>query len=1354
MVRAARARVRSGDDTDEDALLLAAHARRKSQTNTPEKRRKAKAANVAHDADVAVRKFEQDFRDRVSPMFREADDEGGSALKTLGKIAGALPLAANPAGLAGLAANAAGVTIAGKGASEVLDRGVGPLLDKAAENQRGAGLPKGLKTAGVGGSVNPVNVPSILRTPAAAVSVLADDPVKEGPRLAKDLAVMAKNAPQGVIQSIMDPAGALEATVGDYKRRYADDSYADKKKRLQKEGIAPEALDAFGLVSSGGTVATQAVGKIAKKVAPGGKVDRFINAPRPNLRVSEKVVVPQRKGKNLVTIAAQSNLDKRRARRVQKQTRESMDRQFGEVVERKGMTRRERDAVKQRLHDKSYGPGVRGVMPGDGEVVHLSAGRRGVLDRQAAAQRRDVAWTSSSAYRRLNRAKAQYVKTGEREWQALSLREQNAAAAVLEGLVNVKSPKASLAAVERELKRVEGEQARVKAENPELWRKVVAPAISAGASDLKVLRSLRDDLKVRPEKVLTPKLASFLNNARVRQRELAGTVTDSVSQATQLGRRYAPAGERLGSRGAYEVERQALELLGQHGDVPNALKAVDEMIVAAREGEAKRGQIGGLSRLRGAVQRVGAEVAEGGLDAARMRVAERFAARTQRRAEQVGLDLSDPVYFLHRDVTTGGTGAYTTGGAERGAVPGPKKSNMTFLRLGVRDLSDAAYSQGLMQSIKRSEQWRMVDELFTDHVPEWSKNNGEGVTWAEFRHMVGRQQEKGLLLDGQDWVAWTPKRIDGRHKSVDGAPEVDQGGDTGMLADGSPDAGGVHDLPDPNAAVPQWAETGQKFFVVPRAVMEEMRRDMGPATKIAREWGKLTSWQSQAILGSNPAYGVRQALQQMPVAVVQVGGQWVTPEFWRAWNQIRKGRKSRPRTFNEIADTLGFQSRSEDAVRTPSSGDFAANVRRQQTAFVKAWPALMGGSSLRDYLVSPRHSIDRKGDLSVAARTAIKTPFLPFKVNRDLNLMIDAWQDRLSRTMVLAATDARAARRAKREARAAGTVAKKTGPVAAAFELPDAEFTELQRSPEWRQTMREYHTVGTKFLGDFANYTQAELRAIRPFIPFYGFVRFSTKLLLHTLPLEHPVMLAAFLQLSGMQARERDRMLKEYAKREGLDLESPEMLAAKVITDNKLGMFDVSFLNPISGPALDAIEQAAGGGNALKASSGLMSPLTKALIEGMSNSSIFTGGKLSNAKGAIDDRSNPMNLVDTGRYTLSKLGQTTWPWRTLDTLLNKDKGKPTDTSLPWDFQPYPYKRKDTIEANEKRKRAAREHSVLDTILGQTVPLVPNPKLRDSVLSSAAYEGQRKAGKPKKKGSSLGGMGGGLGGGLGGLGIGP
>jgi hypothetical protein len=1339
---AAQKRVAAGRGSEQDRLVVQTHQAR-TANDGGRSRGAVQAANARHDraAEAARGRQLQDLIAGIGPKERNERDTAAPKPKKDKSLFSRLVDDAKSAPgdlVEGTKKNVASLV---KGAADATNAAGNAVIKLSefdplnTETDTRKAMQAGTDPSGAAKAL--VAAPKVL---ANVARVSADDP-SQLTRAVKDVASMVKDLPAGVVATAKDPAGAASATVKDFKRRYGpllEGKDEEFRARLKKEGIAPEVVDSLGLLSGESAAGARAVSATSKAVArttkagsrvnrAANRVERFVNEPRPDRVLSENVAKKQKKSKGLVGTGVNRAVDASRRRRVNQELLQAAAKR-GQVPA--NVKPRKARKLLHSAEADNVGNGVRGVLPKENQVAPRSAKLRNLAVQRATAR------TASVGFRRLERLQNELTRDAERRFQSLSKVEQRAAVHALEGTINPADAAASLRAIDKRVRAIKAERARVKRDDPERYAEEYAPLLGKeNADELVQLSKLRATIAANPDRVLSPKLREFVAGEQQRRPRVERVAGESVRPSTMAARRYAPLGELTGTRGAYEPRRAAIGRLEEKAPA-SVLKDIGSEIKAARSGGASKGVVARLQAEARAVRQISngkapsRRMAPEDLDFARTAEASSFVTSTKKLAAAQGLGDVDPVFVKHRKRDTGGAGMRAVGGAERGAVAGPKKSDLSLFRKGFRDTSDRAYALGMQESAKRAVQWRMVDELVQDHVPEWSRGkNGKGLTLRQFETASERK-----LLDPKDWTAWRAGR-ERAHPDDDARVNDDADFESVPLSD---------------VTSTDWALQGQTFYAVPTAAFNEMKRSRGPADVAAARFSRFTGAQSNLILATNPAYGVRQVLQTMPLTLISVGSRLTDPAFRRNLQAYKRAAKLQPDQWSDVLDVIGVRSKSADAVRSVKRAD-RLDVKRFEGALVHTWGGLFG-APVKDYFVAQRRSPGGAGTASQVGRTAGKVALTPFRLMRDGNMMLDAWQDRFARVAALAAQDARMAkgpadRFGKEVADATAAQAKRIGPLAAALGLPPAELDNLARSREFRQLANEAADGITKWLGDYANYTQLEQKSIRAVLPFYGFARHSTRLLVYTLPVEHPFVFAAVLSQVGVQQRKKEQLLRDYMKKIGREGDIPDMLDGLMLTADgggKLETVDWRWMNPLTGPVFEALSSDPG-----SATTGAMTPILKGALETMFETNAFTKQRLTNADGASGP-SNPLTGVDKSRVVLNRFLSSMFPFRAYNDWKNGEKGKLADTSLPFDAVPMPYKPLQSgkpsagMERNTKRIDEAKRQGTTERLLDSVVPF--RGKSGMSLLNSAEYEKQNKDGKApakkKRKPASGGGFGGG------------
>lgn len=1304
---AAQRRVNTGKGSEHDKLIVETHARR-TRNDEDRPRAAVQAANEAHDraarkaqavsliaglgkasrGDVGTEhrgllsKLEDDFKSLPSDFVKGTKENTGSVLSGAGSA----------------------VSAVGDARASAMHRTADPL--QKAQYRAGAGDDA---------------VVAVARTAGNTLKAASEDPVGVTAKTAKGLLESVPETVAAIPQLLMHPGESAKGIAKDYSDRYGWAMEPDKdrreegakkqRERIKKEGAAAEVLDAAIVGPTASTAGARAVSRIGRTGQAGTRraaMADFVDAPRPDLAIGDGKAVAQRKSSGLLGITAQRALDKKRETRVQKQAEAKRSKaQFGDGTPTD--TRAARERANQRSR-QDHGRGVRGVLPRDGQVAHLSAGWAGPFDRQAAAQRKQLSKLTGTASRRVNRAADDHARPAEVALAKLRPEERRAARAALEGRLSLTDPKVALAQVDRQIASVKREREALKAKPKKAAD--YEGLIAEQTDNLRSLTQLRRDLADRPGKVLTPALREFVKTEQARRPEFEDVAGDVLTPVTMERRRVDPAAVDFGTYEQHATERKALDALrAADGDVQKAVASIDakrdRASVTSEKGKAKRRTLGRDKRALEEITRgAGPRLSASDIDELEAKLVDAHYDRTAQAATAAGVENFDPVFFGHRRADSGGLSEFTAGAGGKGKVAGFKRSELQLHKLGFVDETPGGYAIGKQQAAKRAAQWQLVDEVAQDFVPKWARGaDGNGITRKQFESEVRKQG-----LDPQDWALWQSKASlddNGRGNTGDG--------DLGLTLD---------DVNRLGSAAPAW--TRGRFHVIPRNVLDDMNQQAG---KIARTAQRVAGGTSGAILGSNPFYAIRQTLQTVPLTLVHTKLGILDPVVRANFRALRKAEKNNPRVMRDLHDRFGTRSRMKDFTESPRMGSLARDEKRWAAGLAYDQRILFGVDW--NHLVEERRSPGARGTASLIARTAAKRNPLSvvLRASRDFNVLVDGWQDRLQRTFVLAYEDARLAKQGIRKdfpqiaSQDAGDLARKLGPIAAASQLPWSEYKALDRSPEFRHTVEDAGDQLVKFLGDYANYSKAEQRYARSVFMFYGFVRHSGRLLLTTLPLEHPVMFAAALQLGQLSAQERSRMIDQFAKRHLLTPETARGVVA-IADGDTLKTIDTKWMNPLLGPLTEI------GSSGITGQLPIPTPYV-AFLESRFGVSDFSGNPLSNEHGPAI-YGNKLSAEDRGRVFANRMLSMLYPVRVLDTALNGDRGKMADTSIPL-IAPQPVKYKAGGEGDEKNKHRIAEATAAGGLLRAAEAGVPLfPKRGSKLIESAEYTTDNAPGVPKPK----------------------
>jgi hypothetical protein len=302
-----------------------------------------------------------------------------------------------------------------------------------------------------------------------------------------------------------------------------------------------------------------------------------------------------------------------------------------------------------------------------------------------------------------------------------------------------------------------------------------------------------------------------------------------------------------------------------------------------------------------------------------------------------------------------------------------------------------------------------------------------------------------------------------------------------------------------------------------------------------------------------------------------------------------------------------------------------------------------------------------------------------------------------------------------------------------------------------RKLIEEHGEAVTKFLGDFASLTAFERKFLGRGFMFYPFVRFSTRVALYTMPIEHPMVGGILAEIGNMEAEQREELFGEGSLRwTGGKIYLP---GGKAVNFTKL--------NPVGNAALGALQE-----HRPAALLGVMPPFVGAMYNQLSDEDYFTGSRQlyeGDPSKAYAEGVGDLDLGDPTRLRIAAsdfLGLSS-AYRGLNRMgINPAQGFQHDPALEGyqgadslAFSPRPVKFKGEGSKEQKLKSAAAKRNEAvrqsnDTWLQQFIPFLPEnendaERHRQQLLIDAEHN-RPKTGNRKKSGGFGSGGGGGFG----------
>ena len=651
------------------------------------------------------------------------------------------------------------------------------------------------------------------------------------------------------------------------------------------------------------------------------------------------------------------------------------------------------------------------------------------------------------------------------------------------------------------------------------------------------------------------------------------------------------------------------------------------------------------------------------LEQARAQKARAWVEQVRARAREAGLD--EPGYVPHQENPTLRRGDFTLGNIAR-AMRGPKQSGMALFREGRATANPRLVAQAIATNIKRKHQWRAVAAVGERHALPWSRGKrGEGISVKEARRRLTRA---GLAL--HDFVL-----IDmGRFRTLERAlADGDEAGANATLYEalrettiragrkaGEQDRLDVPDLELVEAKLRDQGgeELVERFrrksgvYVVPKGAADELLAGLQPPGLVSRVSGKVTGLTSAAILGLNPSWLAFQVAANVFATVFgQPGALLEMAKAHRMYRRLSKAERDR------LDDMLGIGLL--ESTRSPQMGTLGGPLTEVARQF---------------------------GDSRVGRALKAANPVR-------LMFTADAAQNAAFRRAVLTSAAKREAfRRIRRES---GRMAEAVARVEQLLRLKPGEpvMRQVERILAEPETVERLAKHVNNVLGDYTRYTARERRYLRPYVMFYGFLRYATRLAFYTMPVRHPVMASIALKLGQLHVEEVKDLL-------GGD-QAPWAFG-RVFFEGKNGdlrSVDLLRMNPVTTPLTEALSDRP------KALLGLSSPVVAAALDQVFGGVGFLGGRGFRVRGSARENRNP-EAEERLRIVVDDVLSSVFPYRAANQFFHGKKGVLGDDSLLWDPRPLEYRTPKARARNQQRIERSKDGPA--SLLEQFVPFIPRP----------------------------------------------
>ncbi len=442
-----------------------------------------------------------------------------------------------------------------------------------------------------------------------------------------------------------------------------------------------------------------------------------------------------------------------------------------------------------------------------------------------------------------------------------------------------------------------------------------------------------------------------------------------------------------------------------------------------------------------------------------------YVKRVKATAKKQGLDR--PGYFPSKELVEGEFGARTTGGTK--AMMADRQRTGELFRTGRESSDRRLLPTAHARNIKRGINHKLVsDTLDGAQYGRYNKADGKGKTLHE--------QKLDVDNDGVTKVAYWNPGIYNKIRRAQGDTDVDVESE---LGDVSIEDALKHSTWDGKSTVPDEYANDRGWKVVDESVYDEIHDAVksGKSDFVGRSWDIGKGKMSRVIL-AHPAWLSFQTASNGLLTGISGTGPKSIVDSQRFW------RKLTPEQKDAIEPYIGVKPFHDDQTRLGAASN--SKVINSYRAF-------------------------KQTDFYKKAHKA--NPL-------DLIFRVDNAQNNFWRKAVFY-------NKAKKEAYArmgknASVIQKGQQRLEHMFDLdPEDQIKALAKN---RKDIERVAESVNEFLGDYTTYTAKERRVLSRAVMFYGFLRFSLKFSMYTMPAKHPIMSSIFLQLGRLQTDEIDRI--------------------------------------------------------------------------------------------------------------------------------------------------------------------------------------------------------------------------------------
>ena len=499
-----------------------------------------------------------------------------------------------------------------------------------------------------------------------------------------------------------------------------------------------------------------------------------------------------------------------------------------------------------------------------------------------------------------------------------------------------------------------------------------------------------------------------------------------------------------------------------------------------------------------------------------------FGARVQG-LQEAELNITNmPSYIRSEVVGKGKTwGEYTRGG-QHGASTQDRQYQGVLAGAGIESGSLETVLRGVQRSLKRQTQWPQITNMFRKGTPEELRGkDGGGVTWEA---VADWGQTKGVDLDDGYW--FEAKKFEDARINVE----------KGLDAEGNPTPARpitadnkfddhelgvvmgetITDL----QAVPSstFKSTGRGYWV-PREFGNEVIGQAEGSQLGWRLWDKSVGASSGLLLAFNLPWLAYQVFSNASTSIIGGTGPM---GFAAGLAWFRDMKKNNPELYQAVAAHAGLQ--------TSGFMDAVGQGRRVGSAVEDFGPGKMKDAA---------RAIQGFGELPAFKGLQLK--------RRGGNVMnaffrVDAAQNDFFRKAMLYSSMKRQMYE-EMGSSVEGLSRTQAAMLPTMKELHQTSWLDLspKARAESNQRLQKRLENDTKFLeehsahvydflGNWTKYTQAERNILKRGLMFYGFVRFSLRLALYTMPAKRPMTAGILGELGKLSTEEQKELLGEEAE--------------------------------------------------------------------------------------------------------------------------------------------------------------------------------------------------------------------------------